>query len=118
MKNILSTCCPAVVTYVEKNFPELIDQLAPVVSPMIAHGYDLKERYPGVKTVFLTPCIAKQKEAADPRFAGAVDAVLTMPDLSAWLKEAPADEPEEQAEEIRWETMKTSTVRMYPTPAV
>ena len=116
MKNILSTCCPAVVTYVEKNFPELIDQLAPVVSPMIAHGYDLKERYPGVKTVFLTPCIAKQKEAADPRFAGAVDAVLTMPDLSAWLKEAPVDEPEEQAEEIRWETMKTSTVRMYPTP--
>lgn len=70
MKNILSTCCPAVVTYVEKNFPELVDQLAPVVSPMIAHGYDLKERYPGVKTVFLTPCIAKQKEAADPRFAG------------------------------------------------
>lgn len=116
MKNILSTCCPAVVTYVEKNFPELIDQLAPVVSPMIAHGYDLKERYPGVKTVFLTPCIAKQKEAADPRFAGAVDAVLTMPDLSAWLKEAPADEPEEHAEEIRWETMETSTVRMYPTP--
>ena len=116
MKNILSTCCPAVGTYVEKNFPELIDQLAPGVSPMIAHGYDLKERYPGVKTVFLTPCIAKQKEAADPRFAGAVDAVLTMPDLSAWLKEAPVDEPEEQAEEIRWETMKTSTVRMYPTP--
>ena len=38
MKNILSTCCPAVVTYVEKNFPELVDQLAPVVSPMIAHG--------------------------------------------------------------------------------
>ena len=66
--------------------------------------------------MFLTPCIAKQKEAADPRFAGAVDAVLTMPDLSAWLKEAPVDEPEEQAEEIRWETMKTSTVRMYPTP--
>lgn len=115
MKNILSTCCPAVVTYVEKNFPELVDQLAPVVSPMIAHGYDLKERYPGVKTVFLTPCIAKQKEAADPRFAGAIDAVLTMPDLSVWLKDEPVNEDEEQSE-VRWESLKASTVRMYPTP--
>ena len=82
---------------------------------MIAHGYDLKERYPGVKTVFLTPCIAKQKEAADPRFAGAIDAVLTMPDLSVWLKDEPVNEDEEQSE-VRWESLKASTVRMYPTP--
>ena len=113
MKNILSTCCPAVVTYVEKNFPDLIDQLAPVVSPMIAHGFDLKVRYPGYKTVFLSPCIAKQKEAADPRFAGAIDAVLTMPDLSAWLKDIPV---QEMSEAVPWENLQASTVRMYPTP--
>ena len=115
MKNILSTCCPAVVSYVEKNFPDLVDQLAPVVSPMIAHGQDLKRRYPGIKTVFLTPCIAKQKEAADPRFAGAIDGVLTMMDLSGWLGEE-TERAQTGRNSTAWEPMEASTVRMYPTP--
>ena len=41
-KNIITTCCPSVNELVEKYYPELTDQLAPVVSPMIAHGRLIK----------------------------------------------------------------------------
>lgn len=111
MPNILSTCCPAVVTYVEKNYPDLVDMLAPVVSPMIAHGKNLKQRYPQCKTVFLTPCIAKQKEAEELRFGNAIDATLTMPDLTQWLsaQSLAHDNPP-------WEAMEASSTRLYPTP--
>ena len=55
----------------------LIPYLAPVVSPMIAHGKLLKEELGrDVKVVFLGPCIAKKKEAMDLRHEGYIDACL------------------------------------------
>ena len=42
--------------------------MAPVVSPMIAHGRYIKKLYgPDVKVVFLGPCIAKKQEAVGGR---------------------------------------------------
>ena len=74
-KNIITTCCPSVNELVEKYYPELTDQLAPVVSPMIAHGRLIKKMYgEQTKVVFLGPCIAKKQEAmGDSRVFGAVD---------------------------------------------
>ena len=45
MKNIISTCCPSVNELVEKYYPELVEYMAPVVSPMIAHGKLIKSMY-------------------------------------------------------------------------
>ena len=45
MKNIISTCCPSVNRLIELYYPSLVDQMAPVVSPMIAHGRLLKQSY-------------------------------------------------------------------------
>ncbi|MBE6107432.1 MAG: histidine kinase [Erysipelotrichaceae bacterium] len=111
MKNIISTCCPAVVSLVEKEFPDLVDQLAPVVSPMIAHGKKIKQDHPDAKVVFLTPCIAKQKEAEDPRFKGIIDATLTMPDLKNWFSGMEVEEANED-----WEDFEGQITRIYPTP--
>lgn len=88
-KNIITTCCPSVNDLVEKYYPELTDQLAPVVSPMIAHGRLIKKMYgQQTKVVFLGPCIAKKQEAAgDFRVSGAVDAILTFEELAQWLRE-------------------------------
>ena len=88
MENIITTCCPSVNDLIEIYYPQLIPYLAPVVSPMIAHGKILKEELgPDVKVVFLGPCIAKMKEAEDPRHAGVIDAVLNFNDLNQWLNE-------------------------------
>ncbi len=90
MPNIITTCCPSVNDLIEKYYPDCAAMMAPVVSPMIAHGRYIKKIYgQDVKVVFLGPCIAKKQEAAgDERVAGAVDAILTFEELAVWLKEA------------------------------
>lgn len=88
MENIITTCCPSVNDLVEIYYPRLIPYLAPVVSPMIAHGKLLKEELGrDVKVVFLGPCIAKKKESRDPRHEEYIDAVLNFNDINKWLEE-------------------------------
>lgn len=86
MKNIISTCCPSVNDLIEKYYPGLTEQMAPVVSPMIAHGRLIKKIYgEDTKVVFLGPCIAKKEEAiGDDRVCGAIDAILTFEEIAKW----------------------------------
>lgn len=88
-KSYIGTTCPAIVFYIEKYHPALIDNLIPVVSPMIAtaramhriHGEDLK-------LVFIGPCIAKKDEAARSDLAGDLDEVLTFRELREMFSSA------------------------------
>ena len=93
MRNIISTCCPSINDLIEKYYPSLVPMMAPVVSPMIAHGRLIKSIYgPDVKVVFLGPCIAKKEEAVgDARVAGAINAILTFEELIKWWKQAGID---------------------------
>lgn len=93
MTNIISTCCPSVNDLVEKYYPELVPYMAPVVSPMIAHGKLIKFMYGSdTKVVFIGPCIAKKEEAeGDDRTTGFVDAVLNFAEIEAWLEEKGID---------------------------
>lgn len=79
------TACPAVVNYVEKYRPDYLDALIPVVSPAVAHGRLLKEKYPGGAVIFIGPCAAKKQEIKRPENVGAVDAALTFAELSQWF---------------------------------
>lgn len=78
MTNILSTCCPVVVKLITTRFPQLVDQIAPVISPMRASGKMLKQKYPQDKIVFIGPCIAKVEEGEN---SDEIDAVLTFEDV-------------------------------------
>ena len=71
----------------------LIPYLAPVVSPMIAHGRWIKDRMgQHTKVVFIGPCVAKKMEAeADSRTRGCVDAVIEFNELQKWLEEEGID---------------------------
>jgi len=81
-KTFLSSTCPVIVAYIEKYYPKLIGNLAPIVSPMIASGRLIKTRYnPEAKVVFIGPCIAKIAESRDENVAGVIDAVLTFAEL-------------------------------------
>src|SRR5699024_12770531 len=42
MPNIITTCCPSVNDLIEKYYPDCAALMAPVVSPMIAHGRYIK----------------------------------------------------------------------------
>lgn len=88
MENIITTCCPSVNDLIEKYYPQLISCMAPVVSPMIAHGKLLKDELgKDVKVVFLGPCIAKKEEAQDERHKDCIDAVLNFNDINRWLED-------------------------------
>jgi PAS domain S-box-containing protein len=83
----ISTACPAVVRYVEIYRPDLVANLAPVVSPMIAHAKHIRQRLgDDVKVVFIGPCVAKKGEADRPEYDGLVDSVLTFIELAEWLE--------------------------------
>lgn len=86
---IISTPCPAIVSFVRKYMPKLHEALAPIVSPMIAVGRAIRQRYGHeVDVVFIGPCIAKKNEIRDPSVADAVDGVLTFNELLQMFGEA------------------------------
>lgn len=82
---LISSCCNSVNLLIQKYYPEALEYLADVLSPMQAHCQDLKKRYPGCKTVFIGPCVSKKEEAA--RYADYTDDVLTFEELTNWLNE-------------------------------
>lgn len=110
MKNIITTCCPTVNALIEKEYGDLTEYMAPVISPMIAHGRMIKKEHPGAKVVFFSPCIAKFKEIEDARFAGAVDACIGMEELVDWIRN---DLQEDEKED--WNEFEGSIARLYPT---
>ena len=85
---MISSACPAVVSFIEKYYASLVPNLAQVVSPMIAIGRYLKENDgKNIKIVFIGPCVAKKHEAQDDEVAGVIDAVLTFTELKQIFKE-------------------------------
>ena len=116
-KNI-TTACPAVVSYVEKYYPEYIDFLIPVVSPMVAHGRLIKRYYGhNCLVVFIGPCVAKKYEALRPENRDAIDAVLTFQELQQWIDESGIgfdDLPEEEFEQTGLVSNQLEYARQYP----
>jgi len=88
-RRYIATTCPAIVSYVEKFEPELVPNLAPVVSPMVATARALRQRHgDDLAVVFIGPCIAKKVEAVREGIAGDVEAALTFTELHRFLAEA------------------------------
>jgi signal transduction histidine kinase len=82
----IATTCPAVVSYVRKYHPDILDRLAPIVSPMLATARVLHQKFgPDLKVVFVGPCIAKKGEARYEQFEGEVHAALTFVEVRALL---------------------------------
>ena len=80
--------CPAVVSFIEKFYPELINNLAPIVSPMISTTLAVRQKYGNdVRVVFIGPCIAAKDEALRYKDSAVVDSVLTFVELRQLFNE-------------------------------
>ena len=78
----ISSDCPAIVYYVKHYYPELVDSLTPIVSPMVATARVVKDIYGAdAKIVFIGPCIAKKAESTE------IDVVLTFKELRKIFRE-------------------------------
>lgn len=81
-RRYIATSCPAIVGYVERYHPNLVDALAPIVSPMVATARALHRRHGDkLQIVFIGPCIAKKGEATSDPVVGDINAVMTFQEL-------------------------------------
>lgn len=87
-KYFISTKCPAVIKYIERHEPELLDNLASIVPPYIAMSKVVKKRYgKETKVVYITACTAAKDDTR--RFSNTdaqIDAVLTFAELRDLFK--------------------------------
>ncbi|MCX6240582.1 MAG: ATP-binding protein [Bacteroidetes bacterium] len=78
----ISSDCPAIVYFIRQYHPELVDNLAPIASPMLAMTRIMKKKYgEELKVVFIGPCFAKKAESEE------VDEVLTFRELREMFNE-------------------------------
>lgn len=86
----ISTACPTAVDLVRRYYPEHVDRLTGVYSPLQTHALLLKREYgDDIGVVFIGPCIAKKREADEtPEL---VDVAITFDDLRRWFDEAGID---------------------------
>ena len=82
---LTSSCCPAFVTYVKRQFPDLAPYISHNLSPAAALGKLIKEKDPSAKVVFIGPCTAKKMEMKQDEQSEYVDCVLTFEELQALL---------------------------------
>lgn len=80
---LTSSCCPAFVSFIEKNFPDLTQYVSHNPSPMVAIAKYIKDHETDCKTVFIGPCTAKKAEAQKDSVKPYVDAVMTFEELQA-----------------------------------
>ena len=80
---LTSSCCPAFVDYIHKNFPGLVPLISHNLSPMATIAKYIKENDENVKIVFIGPCTAKKMEVQLEKVRPYVDSCMTFEELQA-----------------------------------
>ena len=82
----ISTACPTIVELVQKYYPDLIESLSPMDSPLMAHSKILREYYGNDYVIgFIGPCISKKVES--DKFPDNVAFAITFKDLHRFFEE-------------------------------
>ncbi len=110
----ISTACPAVVQLVHKYFPEDVEKLLPVPSPLQCQSAYLRQLYgQDIGIIFIGPCVAKKLEA--DQNPGYPDFALTFGELRQWLgEEGIILKDLEVGEEPKFVPAKAGTSSFYP----
>lgn len=110
MKNIITSCCPTVNIFVQKYYPEILDCLAPIISPALAHGKLIKKYYgENTKVIFIGPCLSKIKEAHDN--SQYLDGVISFSQILKWIENDNINIDKLEENEF---DKKSSYSRIYP----
>ncbi len=113
----LSSACPAIVNLAQIHYPQLLEHLVPIVSPMVALARFLRWRAdrseePQPFVVFVGPCVAKKSEVDDPNLRGDVDLVLTFAELRQMCEEKDIDI--EALQPAEFDPPHPSVARIFP----
>ena len=115
-KYYMTANCPPIVKLISKYHPELVPNLAPLVSPMIATAMVVKEIYgEEVATIYIGPCIDNKDEAYLYRDGKLVDSILTFIELRQLFDEF--DIQERVAKMSEFDPPYGHWGALYPLPA-
>lgn len=95
-----TSCCPAFVSYIKLNYPEIYkENTSSTVSPMVAVAKLIKQEHKDAKIAFIGPCMAKKAEARIDEYRDIVDYVLTFEELIALFSAKDIDPSKVEVEE-------------------
>ena len=80
---LTSSCCPAFVDFIHKNFPDMAENISHNLSPMASIAQYIKKTDPSSKIVFMGPCTAKKMEFQKESVRPYIDSVITFEELQA-----------------------------------
>ena len=82
-KYYLSSNCPVVVNLVERYYPHLVGNLAPILSPDLLAAKMIREQFKktDIALVYLTPCLAHKQDVIRDELRTKYDAVLLFPEI-------------------------------------
>jgi len=84
----ITSCDPVVVNYIEKYHPNLINNLVPFVSPMVAMAKVVRTKHTDkAKVIYIGPNIATKDESMLYEDDGKIDCALTFPELRKMFDE-------------------------------
>jgi iron only hydrogenase large subunit-like protein/nitrogen-specific signal transduction histidine kinase len=76
----ISSDCPSIVNYIKHYHHDLVDKLAPIVSPMVAMSRVVHSKFgDDTRIVFIGPCVAKKAESTE------IDEAITFTELRELL---------------------------------
>ena len=79
--HVITSPCPSLMNFMEKHAPSLLDEFAPIMSPMAAQAVLVRQwNRSKVSIVGASPCMAKKSELLDPEL-GLYDQKLTFEEL-------------------------------------
>ena len=80
---LTSSCCPAFVTFIKQQFPDLAPYISSNLSPAATLARYIKSTDPTAKVVFIGPCTAKKMEFQQDTVRPYIDSVITFEELQA-----------------------------------
>ena len=110
-KYFIASPCPTVVALVCHQYPELIQYLMPIISPMAAMAKVHKKFCPNCKVIFISPCLAKENVEA-PKYKE-IDAVITLKGLKQIFEQEEIKE-ENFTENYYFDSLIREYTKIYP----
>jgi len=107
----ITSPCPTIVRLIRNKYPELIQYLAKIDSPMSATAKIVAKKYPNCKKVFFGPCFSKKSEAKEDRPELDI-LVLSYKELKKVLEIKKISEKKEDKKQIF--DISTQKTRLYP----
>ena len=108
----ISTACPGITYFIEKNYPEFKNNLVKVDSPMIATAKICKKNFPKYTRIFISPCSFKKQEAESSKY---VDYVIDYQQLKQlFVKNKISMREESKGQVEKFDCLYNDYTKIYP----